>query len=161
MIDTTIDPADLTAARAEAASLRQQLAALRAEHDRARLTSDIARHLSERLEPIAAFDTAAALAARVQRSSTGRLVVEDHGILADDVGELVGQYLSGRGKYLLDSRAARGRADDSAAGSSKLFDPAQISDPQYARDWKRADPDGFKVAWKKHLAEIAARPVKA
>jgi len=164
MTNVTIDP-ELTAVRSEAAALRQQLAALRADHERTRLTSDLARLLSERLEPIAAFDTAAALAARVQRSSTGRLVVEDHGILADDVGELVGQYLSGKGKYLLDSKAARSRSgdrsDDSTAGSSKVFDAVQLSDAEYARQWKAADPAGFAVAWKKHLAAIAARPVRS
>jgi hypothetical protein len=159
MTETMIDSAELTAAQAEAADLRKQLAALRAEHDRMRLTSDIARHLCEKLEPVAAFDAAGALAARVERSSTGRLVIDADGVLADDVGELVKQYLTGRGRYLLESRAARTRSDDSAAGSSKVFDPAQLTDPHYAKKWKEADPEGFAVAWKKHLAEIAARPV--
>jgi hypothetical protein len=160
MNETMVDPVvELDAARRELQAVKGQLVQMQAERDRARLTADIARQLSDKLEPIAAFDTAAALAARVERSSTGRLTVESDGILADDVGELVKQYLAGKGKYLLESKAARNRTDDSAAGGSKVFDQDRISDLDYARQWKQTDPEGFKVAWKKHLATIAARPV--
>jgi hypothetical protein len=157
--DTADPTVELIGLRKELETVRGQLARMQAERDRARLTADIARQLSDKLEPIAAFDTAAALAARVERSSTGRLVVDADGILADDVSELVTQYLAGKGAYLLQGKAARSRSDDSSSGSSKVFDQDRIADLDYARQWKETDPEGFKAAWKRHLSEIAARPV--
>lgn len=102
----TIDPAvELAAVRRELAAVKSQLACAHAERERERLTANIARQLAEKLEPVAAFDAAAALAARVSRSATGRLVVEADGILADDAANWCGSTCKARESTC--SKAAR------------------------------------------------------
>jgi len=76
------------------------------------------------------------------------------------ISEFVKGYVANR-RWMLKDRTPTGSGNAGGSADGKpSFDPAQISDIQYAKKWKEADPDGFKAAWKKHLATIAAKPVK-
>lgn len=161
MNETMIDPVvELDAVRRDLAEAKAQLAQLQAERDRLKLAHELAGHLAQHVQADAALETAESLARRAVRTSTGRFRVDGAGggLLADDPAELARMYLSGPGSYLKQTAPLTKAVDGSASGST-TFDPGRISDPAYARTWKEADPDGFKAAWKKHLAEIAARPV--